>query len=515
MRIKISIGWVEDTNDLDPHPPTGPPPDKAPTTPSPTIQHPHGQQQQQQQQQQQPRSHLKQVWGQLVEVVSRTCLESTWHGPRHCWLQRGTLHGFLWLVLTFSLFIVLCYIMVSILLDFSNRDIRLRARYRARVNELPGGHDGVELDHATRAGGHGGRPEFLRETHHNLTRLLQRHNMTLLQLYDKISLSMGPQCCGYTRPITTVSGKCHALVLDSSMRQLSNSEYTGLYLYLKDTSHLIPELSRKVVNAAAMGLPGIQVSLLDNTRIPMFVMELGTNVVRPGFLTALEVTLTKVDNRNVRTTVDFLEPPCYSTQDSNFAQDSPSLLGLSPNCHINVMFSCISQYCPHCYPLYAYDLQKAPEEGRVCSVLEEAECMKATTYIYAGYPPNRNDTNTTYLPDSCLYPDWAGCARVCEVINFDHTPVVTPFSQHVQRSLTRYLGLEANLSSVGVVMVYFRHMEYTLHTYYRESLPDLLGTLGGYLGMLVGASLISALEVILGTLHVFLVTVAALLNPCH
>ncbi|KAK3851433.1 hypothetical protein Pcinc_041914, partial [Petrolisthes cinctipes] len=110
---------------------------------------------------------------------------------------------------------------------------------------------------------------------------------------------------------------------------------------------------------------------------------------------------------------------------------------------------------------------------------------------------------------------WTGCTRVCEDLNFDHTPFVTPFSQHVQRSLTRYLGLKANQSSVGVVMVYFRHMEYTLHTYYREGLSDVLGTLGGYMGMLVGASLISALEVIMGTLHAFLVTVATLLNPHH
>lgn len=51
---------------------------------------------------------------------------------------------------------------------------------------------------------------------------------------------LGPVCCRYANPFTTVLGRCHAFVLNNFFRQLTNFEYTGFYFYFKDTSHLIP-----------------------------------------------------------------------------------------------------------------------------------------------------------------------------------------------------------------------------------------------------------------------------------
>ncbi|XP_071530526.1 sodium channel protein Nach-like [Panulirus ornatus] len=471
-------------------------------------------------------SSKRSVWEMMGHVLQAT----TSHGFRHCWTYRGTVRGFIWLLITLIHVYLLINAISNILhllasgevksqttmngdekmglqlpsLVVCNRGIFSKAKLRdlqVPVNisnylmVMTGSPFLLRRDVLSTEEG----LRFLDEAYTYIQNFLQDRNFTFPELIEALSLSCedilvqcsyGSQaynssdCCMFLEPMTTMLGRCYTIYLNSSFRQVKMDEYSGVSLILRDVTEHEPEILPDILDISLLAKTGLQVTLISNLTLPHYLVLTQGDVIIPGTFNTMEVFFTKTDQSGLRTLLNWQEPPCIPPSALSYQHNREALLYSSVNCQLAASFKCLSLVCPDCMLNGHYELQNNGTRQQPCGIAEAAGCM-ARLFTLQSSPWDRG----------CLQRIMDICVRVCEEQEYVHTTVVGNIPKHLLQHLNQQFQLQ-DQHLVSVVTVFYPAFQYRLITLYREKLLDIISNLGGVMGLFLGASLISLLEVL-------------------
>ncbi|KAK8375788.1 hypothetical protein O3P69_008497 [Scylla paramamosain] len=472
------------------------------------------------------------------EMVRFMSLASTGHGLKHTWRQRGTYLGYFWFVITAALIVSLNYAIVLHTIEFASREVQSQSSLdvspsglqlpsivfcnrdffsKAKLEEL-----NITKRFTSYLMAMAGLPvilrpqvytteegrAFLNGSRHALQALLQKRNETFTQLIDFLSLkceefmlqcrfrnfTMGPEdCCKMAVPATTMLGHCYVLYTGSTIKQTLSGENNGLTFLLRDISDQRPEFDASIVDILAMAKTGLQVTLISNITIPMWRVLGEGSIIRPGTVTAIRVFLTQIDRTRLKRILDVDEPSCVTMSYLKNTANSTQRLRSSANCSMMKAYRCISAFCSNCtFPSY----RDFEEDGgkNLCDVPTSHNCYNAFKKL-----TNESRSQDPVLEaarERCTEIYRRNCLPVCEEDTFSSKTRVhdlPPILLHKIRKRMK-INVDNNASVVSVYYPSFLHSRLILS---RTTIRDYLDDLGGSMGLILGASIITLLESIL------------------
>ncbi|KAG7177895.1 putative epethelial sodium channel-like 3 [Homarus americanus] len=342
--------------------------------------------------------------------------------------------------------------------------------------------------------------QFLQEADAQLQEILRERNMTLSQLIDALSLSCkeiiiqcmygshvlnSSVCCSFTKKVKTVLGLCYVTYATDEVRQVSTGDYMGFTYYLNDVSDHEPEIMSSIIEKSLMVNTGLQVTLISDVTLPSYLVGRQGAIINPGTLTTMELDLTMMDQYGLKTLVDREEVACIPSSKLHNLEWR-SLIHTSVNCELANYRDCIQVLCPNC-SLYAHQ-DFDDTDKPICSVQETARCFSELFNLIKVKEEVLNNT------ESCWALSKSRCVRVCEELIFLHTNTVNQISASIMQPLTEELNVP-NTTKVSVVAIFYPKLQYRFIRFYRKTLMLALGNFGSFMGVMIGSSLITVLEV--------------------
>ncbi|XP_076041305.1 sodium channel protein Nach-like isoform X2 [Oratosquilla oratoria] len=363
---------------------------------------------------------------------------------------------------------------------------------------------------------------LLEQLQEELTNTLEVNNMTLVQLVSAISLGCedvmvacrlgirdfanSTVCCPYFRSVPTLMGKCFYAAIDDSILQVSGGEQMGLTIILKKSPSDMPELDETLLGLPIMAKAGrLQLTVLSNITHPTLPVTGHGTLLEPKTITSIKVHLTMVDQTKRKTSIDWNEPECISAATLDLgAEKEDTYYQTSTNCLLANVRNYYRKMC-NC-PVYGLDmLREKPEH--ICSAVELHECQVHLYRILglvseshgAKQESESQDAKRTSksLGGKVNLTSWRSdpnfCRPVCSSMSFDQTADVHPISPKLVAKIRTKFGIAPEMDFVQVT-VFYPLMQYKYVSIYRESILDLVGNLGGQMGLMLGCSIITIME---------------------
>ncbi|XP_037798492.1 uncharacterized protein LOC119593610 [Penaeus monodon] len=369
--------------------------------------------------------------------------------------------------------------------------------------------------------------------------VLRQRNLTLSQLINALAYKCeelivrcmhnfnyikGQECCKYYDPTETQVGLCHMFVSRPQTRQLLNGEYMGVSLYLRVPEDDVPELSRHILDMTQVTKFGLHITVTSNLTYPNLAVASQGTTLTPGALTSIALQLTEINEENVRTGIDVWEPPCIPAHSLDLRHDVGAFLDNNINCFDRIVLSCFLELCgcalyapmctvdetKNCYRLLFLELSKfmktnafddlaagdedegVLEKARQCIV--DSEFVSVFPWVFYCITVHSECRNK----------------RVCRHSEYDYTVTTSPIQPEIMDVIMQDLDIEnAPLpepvfssdekvgSKVASVTVFFSTMDYTLIKLSRMGQGELIGDLGGYMGLCLGSSIITWIEIVI------------------
>ncbi|ROT82514.1 Na+ channel domain containing protein [Penaeus vannamei] len=326
---------------------------------------------------------------------------------------------------------------------------------------------------------------FLQESTRYVGDLMKERNLTLVQLVDALSLRCEDMiaycefglnggdttlCCGFMTPIPTTLGQCYVSFAGERTRQIYRGAHSSFSLIFKDVTREYPgqvgscrvklghvgsgrvklghvgqvgsDIDTRIIDPMRKAKQGLQISLFSNLTHPGLFVAGGGTVIPPGTHTDLEVSL-------FEPLLDWREKPCAPADSFDFHKDPRAFLFTSVNCEFAARGEAVRQYCGECNMYF-----------NAVSVGAQRKCV------------------------------W-----ICQQYDFQHTAVTTRIPAGLEAKISQQLGLPEG-EKLSVVTIFYPRLLYHLNTLTRMSISEMISELGGEMGLFLGSSLISLLEVV-------------------
>ncbi|XP_076041974.1 pickpocket 7 [Oratosquilla oratoria] len=257
-------------------------------------------------------------------------------------------------------------------------------------------------------------------------------------------------CCELLTSIPTLMGSCLYGAANEYIRQFVVGEHMGSTMILK-----------KAFNDS----PG------DST-----YLETG-NVI------SIQLQLTLLDQNLRRTLIDWWEPKCVPPSALDISgRTNESYYQTSTNCLLANLRRCV-RALSNCS---VYGLDMVHEDLEPCTVIQ---LITTQHFIFRGRGLSSGSNSPRKTNLSCWNNDITNCRPVCTEMTFNHVVEV----QTMNRMGAEELMTMTN-ESVVQVSVFYPQMRYTKVNVYRDSLLDLVGNLGGQMGLMLGCSIVTVME---------------------
>ncbi|ROT82515.1 Na+ channel domain containing protein [Penaeus vannamei] len=356
----------------------------------------------------------------------------------------------------------------------------------------------------------------LRQADLAVRNVLWQRNLTLSQLINALSYTCeeliascmhnfnylkGSECCKYYVHTETQLGLCHMYVSRPESRQVLNGEYMGVSLYLSVPEDDVPDLSRHILDMTKVTKFGLQMTVTSNLTYPnLAVVSQGTTVT-PGAHTSIALQLTEINEEKVKTPIDVWEPPCIPAHSLDFRQDVGAFLDNNINCFDGIILRCFHEMCG--CALYGMRLEDTP----MCTLNETRDCYRLlflelskfmNTNAFDNLPAGDEDEVVLEKARQCIVYVHSECQnrRVCQHSEYDYTVTTSPIHPKIMDVIVQDLNIE-NASKVASVTVFFSTMDYTLIKLSRMSQEEVISDLGGYMGLCLGSSIITWIEIVI------------------
>ncbi|KAG7177896.1 Acid-sensing ion channel 4-A-like 1, partial [Homarus americanus] len=465
---------------------------------------------------------------------------TTCHGPPHVARNRGNGFSVLWAIATTILTASLGFASVEYFISFFHRDVRSQTTaMAAQIGglQLPtvvicnrayfsrAKLEAYEINRNTTsylmlvAGtpslarlGLLDTPEgrqMLADAHQDLQRILRHNNMTMSELITAVSYTCEDlvhkcgqgameedqeKCCRKFTPVSTNSGLCFSRVAGASDRQAIVGEYMGLVFYMKLRKDDIPVVTPSILQVSRLVKSGIQVTVTSNlTYLGMVVTGQGT-ILTPGSLTSIQISLTKINSQGLKTLLDIKEPECVPSYHLDYHKDRSSFLATTINCFDGALTRCFRRVCGCRF--YSEDQGEGLME-KMCTPQEVIKCYNqliAQVGKLSQVPTFSNlDVSDDQDKLTKANRSYRKCKPVCDELSYSYTASTNPIRATLLDELNNNFLVD-NESTLSAVTVYYPHLAYTCVKFWREDIGQLIGDLGGYMGLFLGCSIISVLE---------------------
>ncbi|ROT62542.1 hypothetical protein C7M84_019608 [Penaeus vannamei] len=348
--------------------------------------------------------------------------------------------------------------------------------------------------------------QTLQGLQHSLDEILQERNMTLRELIDAISytcedlvsrcgmlssMTEGAECCRRFTSTPTYLGKCLLRPSYVGEKQAYGNQ-EGHLIYLKVPTDDTPDFSPKILTLSKTAKTGIQVTVAGNLTYQGILVFSQGAIIPPGTQTTMMLSLTKVNNHNLRTWADVFEEPCVPPESIT---DFESLLKISSNCFDGAVYSCFKEMCG------CTTLQDVNATERLCTPQATAECLDALffqigkmahTDAFVGIRSSPSPEVLRQL-QRCWEREKARCVTACEEFYFSYVSNTVPIRPEVAEALGEEFGMD-NMTQVAVVTASFPKMEYTEIWSTRKGLDKLFAEQGCISAFFTGASLFTMME---------------------
>ncbi|XP_042211544.1 uncharacterized protein LOC121858950 [Homarus americanus] len=358
--------------------------------------------------------------------------------------------------------------------------------------------------------------QMLADAHQDLQRILRHNNMTMSELITAVSYTCEDlvhkcgqgameedqeKCCRKFTPVSTNSGLCFSRVAGASDRQAIVGEYMGLVFYMKLRKDDIPVVTPSILQVSRLVKSGIQVTVTSNlTYLGMVVTGQGT-ILTPGSLTSIQISLTKINSQGLKTLLDIKEPECVPSYHLDYHKDRSSFLATTINCFDGALTRCFRRVCGCRF--YSEDQGEGLME-KMCTPQEVIKCYNqliAQVGKLSQVPTFSNldvsdDQDKLTKANRCLSAgefSYRKCKPVCDELSYSYTASTNPIRATLLDELNNNFLVD-NESTLSAVTVYYPHLAYTCVKFWREDIGQLIGDLGGYMGLFLGCSIISVLE---------------------
>ncbi|ROT82517.1 Sodium channel protein Nach [Penaeus vannamei] len=473
----------------------------------------------------------------FLELSELLCQESTAHGIGHAWNNRHNALGIFWLVATICFGLYLGVVATQLFVDFSRREVESQTTVLLS-------RDGLELpsvlicnrsffskkkleamnisrDLSNYLVALTGTPYLLRESFlgsdlgkeflfasdAEVQTLLRKHSMTRYsQLIDAISYdceelvlkcSVGPyvlsktECCAGFSIQPSMAGRCFQYFNDGTYRQTIDGEYMGITVYFSVPDNDTPEVAPGILNLSGFTKTGLQVSFASNHTHPSF-LAVGQGVhVTPAHSTFIDLSLSVVKDIGMKTMFDPGEEECLPMDRISYKQNKQDFFYTDPNCDLGLFRQCFLALC-NC-TLYGLDY---PEDSPYpqCNLAQTGKCYNYVLDKLELTPSNlaNEDRSTEHekIVDSCWDKGSIKCNRPCVRYDYSYTSSKSRLDDNVYQALKEQFNV-SNDSSVAIIKAYFPALRNTEIKLWRTGIEDLIGKLGGYSGLFLGASLIT------------------------
>ncbi|XP_066970110.1 sodium channel protein Nach-like [Macrobrachium rosenbergii] len=508
----------------------------------------------------------------FMATVQLLCEEATSHGVGHAWNNRYNMLGVFWVIVTGILLGVLWYYVIALIIEFAQRNDKSqttslmadkglqipsvslcnRAFYSRRKMRALNISDSMASYLVLKLGdaslirddllGNEEGEKLMDEADAFIGNLLDRLNLTVGELVDAISYDCeemilmctvarrtmsGKECCSAMISMATFSGKCYVYFSDHTKQNVQSveGEFLGVSLYLRSEVDDHPEqflpllfllvLDPAIVDFTQIMKTGLQISLFSNQTHPSLT-AVGHGVsLTPKMYTTTEVSLVEVKDVGLKTFVDWDLEDCVPTSAVGYMLDREGFYRTQPNCMFGAIRTCFQLIC-NCSN-YALDIEN--DALRPCSLKELLPCyalafqnldLQSGTDDFMDYVRKSVTETDIYASRRCLNSVTRGCRRPCTRFDYSYTSSQSPINEDIYNSLRQQLNL-SDTSELAVSTAFFPNMRYAEIRLWRDSVGNLISSIGGITGVLLGCSIVSFIEFFVA----FTLFSAIFVRHCH
>ncbi|XP_068212018.1 amiloride-sensitive sodium channel subunit gamma-like [Palaemon carinicauda] len=280
-------------------------------------------------------------------------------------------------------------------------------------------------------------------------------------------------------PIPSMAGICYTFYAGKEIYQGFSGDFMGMTFYVKIPQNDTPDLLQDFVKRSIMLKKGIQVTLMSNVTHPSISVVADGVQLAPSFITSLKISAVEKNLEDTKVSyLDYNVEPCVPGEELDYTLDKEKFKNTYANCYLLAFDTCSFQVCGCNF--YASD---SDSEMKDCSPLEAVSCMLAIENN--GTERNRFET--------CVGKVMTGCRVICKETSFTFTAANTFFDElHVDEEMENI----TNGEDMAVLSLYYGSFDFTHIKYWREGSSELLSKQGGQMGLFLGCSLISLIEVV-------------------
>ncbi|KAK3851435.1 hypothetical protein Pcinc_041916 [Petrolisthes cinctipes] len=475
---------------------------------------------------------------------------TTLHGPAHVVRHLGTWPGYLWGVITVSLWIGLTWNFSIEYQNFFSREIQTQSSTgqvgmrglplpsfvicnrgffsKAKIEAL-----GMESSTVTYLIGLSINPslvntkilstsrgrDFIRSEHTKLHQVMEKHNFNnisslitamsyscedlVLKCAHGIVTADGHECCLSLKPVATTSGLCFARVTDKTYYQNMAGEYKGYILFLSLPQDDVPDISAELIDKTFVAKTDIQLTVMNNVTYPSLLVTGQGSLITKDSLTSIRVALSEIDKSGLKTAIDINLPKCLRPVKLDPTRPTTRLLSTTTNCLDGAVVKCFYKLCQCFVYGFSYGF-KDNENIQLCSLNKTVQCI---TNIYEQLSEMSDlDTFTEFAPfpnltlarmaRQCLGTELQSCWHLCHELSYSYTNSMSPMRPAYNQEVSQELLQDTNYrnSSLALVTVYYSSNLYTRVKVYRMPFGHLMSNLGGHMGLFLGCSIITLIE---------------------
>ncbi|XP_064089874.1 uncharacterized protein LOC135203842 [Macrobrachium nipponense] len=498
----------------------------------------------------------------FMATIQLLCEEATSHGVGHAWNNRYNMLGVFWVIVTGILLGFLWYYVIALIIEFAQRNDKSqttslmaekglqipsvslcnRAFYSRRkmralnisdsmVSYLLLKFGDASLIKEERLADEEGK-KSIDEADAHFDDLLDRLNFTVRELVDAISYDCeemilmctvarrtmsGKECCSSMISMPTFSGKCYVYFSDHTKQNVQDveGEFLGVSLYLRSEVDDHPVLDPNILDFTQIMKTGLQISLFSNQTHPSLT-AVGHGVsLTPKMYTTTEVSLVEVKDVGLKTFVDWNMEDCVPTSTIGYMLDREGFYRTQPNCMLGAIRSCFQLIC-NCSS-YALDIEN--DALRPCSLKELLPCyalafqnldLQSGTDGFMDFVRKYVTETEIAASRRCLNAVTRGCRRPCTRFDYSYTSSQSPINEDIYNTLRQQLNL-SDASELAVSTTFFPNMRYAEIRLWRDSVGNLISSIGGITGVLLGCSIVSFIEFFVA----FALFSAILIRYCH
>ncbi|XP_037798152.1 uncharacterized protein LOC119593296 [Penaeus monodon] len=459
----------------------------------------------------------------MSNLIEGMCTKTTSHGFAHTWDNRSNVMGIFWLVVTAACLVIGVITCVFIVMGFMNQEAQQEMRVKnADSLQIPSAvlcnrrlfsrkkleRVGVGISVSSLMAAMASTPyvawgsvysaaekRHVLETEAKLLDLMKEKNVTFPELVEMVSYSCQDviiqctislttlsrkECCQRFTKMPTMSGLCLAFFTTPNDMQILEGEVMGLSFYVRVPQDDDPALDPQIINPRYMIRSGLYVTVMSPSVHPTALVTSEGTHLKPHTISSIRVIATRKNTESMRMIqADWDEKVCVDGSQLDYVTRPEDFYNTKLNCKIANARNIFLKDC-NC-SMYGFSHYNDSQE--TCTISEGSHCYSGVESILRGNVSD--ETESQDCPYVCQEDSYVTYSSNDEFHMF-------PALQQVLQFSNEPLG-DADLA---VVTIQHARMQYNELLVWTENGLDLLGKIGGTMGLYLGCSIISLTELL-------------------